>query len=278
MVCSRTRRWQTLQPMASLSLLALIVAGPVQAQVSEVAPESEEPAGVPSPRRVAPKPKPRSEPKPKPKPKASPEPTPAAQPAAEAPTTVPTAPEPAPVAAPMPAANLPGLTVQCEVRAAVYEGPKDFVVWVTRTGAVVVENPLRPLTPETTRVLEVVIAGKAATAYGPDLFALRRGGSPAALGALLGAPVRWDPAPAPLPDTLNIVSDAGKSLAQLGFRECGEAPAVKSAPVSAGTEAAKPGKAAAKPKARPKVTKESGSGSSGAKAPPGLSLPQGAIE
>ncbi|WP_156648116.1 hypothetical protein [Methylobacterium sp. Leaf88] len=276
MVCSRTRRWPTLQPaaflsLASLSLVALIVAGAAQAQVSEPAPETERPAAAPTPRRLAPKPKPKPAPKP------------AVKPAAEAPATTPTDPKPvatpAPVAAPapMPAANLPGLTVQCEARAAVYEGQKDFVVWVTRTGAVVVENPLRPLTPETTRVLEVVIAGKAATAYGPDLFALRRGGSPAALGALLGAPVRWDAVPAPLPDTLNIVSDTGKSLAQLGFRECGEAPAVTRAPVAAGNEAAKPSKTPVK-RVRPKVAKESGSGSSGAKAPPGLSLPQGAIE
>lgn len=269
MVCSRTRRWPTRRPAAFLSLMALIVAGPVQAQGPEPTLETEPPVAAPPPRRVAPKPRPKVEPKRKSEPKLNAEP----KPAAEAPATAPTAPEPAP----MPAANLPGLTVQCEARAALYEGPKDFAVWVTRTGAVVVENPLRPLTPETTRVLEVVIAGKAATAYGPDLFALRRGGSPAALGALLGAPVRWDPVPAALPDTLNIVSDTGKSLAELGFRECGEAPAVKSAPVAAGNEAAKPSRSPAK-KARPKVAKESGSGSSGAKAPPGLSLPQGAIE
>lgn len=271
MVCFRTCRWPTRQPAAFLSLMTLIMAGPAQAQGSEPTLETELPAAAPPPSRAAPKPKPKVDAKRKSEPKRYAEP----KPAAEVPATVPAAPEPAP--APLPAANLPGLTVQCEARAALYEGPKDFAVWVTRTGAVVVENPLRPLTPETTRVLEVVIAGKAATAYGPDLFALRRGGSPAVLGALLGAPVRWDPVPAALPDTLNIVSDTGKSLAQLGFRECGEAPAVKSAPVAAGNAVAKPSKGPAK-KARPKVAKESGNGSSGAKAPPGLSLPQGAIE
>jgi hypothetical protein len=127
----------------------------------------------------------------------------------------------------------------------------------------VVENPLRPLTPETTRVLQVVIGAKAATAYGPDLFALRRGGSPGSLEALLGGPIRWDPVSTALPDTLNIVSEAGQPLAQLAFQSCGEAPAVKAAPVAA--------------KDKPKKDK-SQQGPSRPKAPPGLSLPQGAIE
>ncbi len=182
----------------------------------------------------------------------------------------------APGPAPMPAANLPGLTVQCEARAALYEGPKDFALWVTRTGLIVVENPLRPLTPETTRVLQVVIAGKAATAYGPDLYALRRGGSPGALEAMLGAPVRWDATPTPLPDTLNIVSETGQSLAQLGFRECGEAPAVKAAPVAA--KAKDKTKEPAKERAKSRAGAASAEPKeSGVKTPPGLHLPQGAI-
>ena len=119
-----------------------------------------------------------------------------------------------------------------------------------------------PLTPETARVLQVVIAGKVATAYGPDLYALRRGGAPAALEGAKGGTIRWDPTPTPLPDTLNIVSEAGQPLAQLAFQSCGEAPTVKAAPVARSN----PG---TKPKARPKAAPE---------APPGMRLPASALE
>lgn len=249
MVRLRTCLWPILIPAA-----LMLDAGPGFGQTPEPALEEAAPK-APPPR--------------KPKPAAAPKPTAAPKPAAEA------APVP-PVPAPMPAANLPGLTVQCEARAALYEGPKDFALWVTRTGLIVVENPLRPLTPETTRVLQVVIAGKAATAYGPDLFALRRGGSPGALEAMLGAPVRWDATPTPLPDTLNIVSETGQSLAQLGFRECGEAPAVKAAPVAA--KAKDKTKEPAKERAKSRAGAASAEPKeSGVKTPPGLHLPQGAI-
>ncbi|WP_156376220.1 hypothetical protein [Methylobacterium sp. Leaf117] len=264
MVCFRTRRWAVLPPAAVLLTVAVVLtAGPTRAQEPNGAPETEAPPAA-APKKRSPPRKPAAKPVPKP----AAEVVPAAPPAQE-PTREPAS---ASSAVPTPAANLPGLTVLCETKAALYEGPKDFAVWVTRTGTIVVENPLRPLTPESTRVLEVVIAGKAATAYGPDLFALRRGGSPVALGALLGAPVQWDATPVPLPDTLNIVSEAGQSLAQLGFRECGTAPAVKSPPVATKDGAGKPAK-----KPRPKVARDAG-GNAGAKAPPGLSLPQGAIE
>jgi len=246
MVRPRTYLWAALLPAA-----LLLAAGPGLAQEPEPAAEAP----------VAPAPVKRPPRKPKPKPKPAPA---APAPAAAAPVAA--SPVTAPALTPTPAANRPGLTVQCEARAALYEGPKDFTVWVTRTGVIVVENPLRPLTPETTRVLQVVIAGKAATAYGPDLFALRRGGSQGSLEAMLGAPVRWDAVSTALPDTLNIVSETGQSLAELGFRECGEAPAVKAAPVAV--------KDKPKPKPRPKHAAPDG----GAKAPPGLSLPQGAIE
>ncbi|MCJ2034120.1 hypothetical protein [Methylobacterium sp. J-068] len=261
MVHPRTRRWAVLLPVA-----LLLAIEPGRAQSPEPAPEAEAPV-VPAPKT---RPPPR---KPKPKPKPA-EAAPTAAPAPAPVVATPPASRPAP--APMPAANLPGLTVLCEAKAAHYEGPKDFAVWVTRTGAIVVENPLRPLTPETTRVLQVVIAGKAATAYGPDLFALRRGGSPAALEAMLGGPVRWDAVPTALPDTLNIVSDTGQSLAQLGFQECGEAPAVRSAPVAQG-KAKGAAKGAAADSRRPGARAKAASPDAGAKAPLGLHLPQGVI-
>ncbi|KQP20209.1 hypothetical protein ASF25_09960 [Methylobacterium sp. Leaf100] len=228
-------------PAARLALAALLAAWTHAAAAQEPAPDqpaAAAPVRKPVPRKVAPA---------KPKPVAPP-------PAASAPETLtPAAPPPAPRA---------DLTVACAEKAALYEGPKNFSVWVTRTGLIVVENPLLPLTPETARVLQVVIAGKVATAYGPDLYALRRGGAPAALEGAKGGTIRWDATPTPLPDTLNIVSEAGQPLAQLAFQSCGEAPTVKAAPVARSN----PG---TKPKARPKTAPE---------APPGMRLPASALE
>lgn len=239
--------------LLSATLLAALLglsAAPVRAQ---------EPAAQDGPAAEAPAPKPRPKPKPKPKPRPAP--------AAPAPAIAAEPPPPAPAQTPAPtfSANLPGLTVACEGKAALYDGGKDVAVWVTRTGLITIENPLRPLTPETIRVLQVVIGGKAATAYGPDLFALRRGGSPAALEATSGGPIRWDAAATPLPDTLNIVSETGQPVAQLAFQSCGEAPAV---PVAAPKAAAKAGAANGRAKPRPKAAPQ---------APPGIGIPRGAL-
>ena len=202
------------------------------------------PAKKPAPRKAVPA---------KPKPLAPATAAPAMTPAAVTPSALP----------PVPAAPRPDLTVACAEKAALYEGPKNFSVWVTRTGLIVVENPLLPLTPDSARVLQVVIAGKVATAYGPDLFALRRGGAPAVLEGSKGGSIRWDATPTPLPDTLNIVSEAGQPLAQLAFQSCGEAPVVKAAPVA---------KAKAAP--RPKPGKPAGQ----AESPSGMRMPASALE
>lgn len=240
-----------------LAALLGLSTGPVRAQ---------DPAAQDGPAAEAPAPKPRPKPKPKPKPKpapAKPAPAPAAAPA---PTDAAEPPPPAPVPAQAPtfSANLPGLTVACEGKAALYDGGKDVAVWVTRTGVITIENPLRPLTPETIRVLQVVIGGKAATAYGPDLFALRRGGSPAALEATSGGAIRWDSTATPLPDTLNIVSETGQPVAQLAFQSCGEAPAVQAAAPKAAKAGAAKGRGKAPAKAAPQ-------------APPGIGIPRGAL-
>jgi hypothetical protein len=161
----------------------------------------------------------------------------------------------------------------CGAQAARYEGDKGFALWVTRKGRAEIENPLRPLTPEVTEILQVTIAGKAATAYGPDLRALRRGPAPGALEAQVGAPIRWEAALTALPDPITIVSEAGELLARLGFRECTEAPPVKAAPEAkaktANDKDAKAGRRAGKPAAKAERAAP--------KAPPGFSLPQGAI-
>lgn len=208
-----------------------------------------------------------------PAPQAAPGPAQAAAPAqvpAQVPKQVPTqvpaqAPAPAPSEpAPDPTAAAAAQVEQpCGARAARYEGGKGFKMVVTRAGQVRTTNPLRPLTPEVNEVLQVVIAGKVATAYGPDFATLRRGTAPATIEAMLGGPIRWQPSLPILADPITIVAEEGSTLAQLAFRACEDPPAVKAAP-----------KAQAKKKApvRRAAPKEATQ-----KAPPGFSMPQGAI-
>ncbi|MGT2480941.1 hypothetical protein ACU4GR_23810 [Methylobacterium oryzae CBMB20] len=180
-------------------------------------------------------------------------------PAQSPPAPDPSAPQPAP---PTPAAA-PPVEQPCGTRAARFESGKGFKVVVTRAGQVRTTNPLRPLTPEVNEVLLVVIAGKVATAYGPDFTTLRRGGAPAAIEAMLGGPIHWQPALPTLPDPIAVVSEEGTPLAELAFRACEDPPAVKAAP---------------KPVARKKApARHAAPKAATAKVPPGFSLPQGAI-
>lgn len=175
----------------------------------------------------------------------------------------------------------------CGAQAARYENGKGFTLAVIRAGEVRVVNPLRPLTPETTQVLEVVIGAKRATAYGPDFTSLRRGVAPGALQGTLGAPITWEPALPSLPDTLGIVADDGAPLAELTFRQCEAAPAL--APEPAPQAARKEGKPRGASKAGNRTGSKGGAAGGGAKAqtkaaskppaktPSGFSMPQGAI-
>ncbi|WP_375457348.1 hypothetical protein [uncultured Methylobacterium sp.] len=176
---------------------------------------------------------------------------------------------------PTAAANLAALQ-PCGARAARYEGEKGFGIFVTRIGRVRVDNPLRPLTPEVTQVLQVVIGARPATAYGPDLTTLRRGGAPGALEAQLGAPIRWEAALPDLPDPLAIVAEDGAPLATLAFRACTEAPAVKAPPVAARRDGKGDGKRNAEGDGKPPPRKGARA-TAAPKAPPGFQVPQGAI-
>jgi hypothetical protein len=184
-------------------------------------------------------------------------PNPAGQSAAS-----PANPAPDPGSSPTPAAAPPA-EQPCGTRAARFEGAKGFTMAVTRAGQVQTTNPLRPLTPEVNEVLLVVVGGKLATAYGPDFGTLKRGSAPAAIEAMLGGPIRWQPALPTLPESIAIVSEEGNPLAQLTFRACEDPPAVKAAPKPV---ARKKGPAR---HAAPKAAAE--------KTPPGFSMPQGAI-
>ncbi|MDP4024662.1 hypothetical protein Q8W71_18710 [Methylobacterium sp. NEAU 140] len=180
-----------------------------------------------------------------------------------------------PAALPTPAAGPDG-PVACRTQAARYEDGRGFVLIVTRLGQVRVENPLRPLTPEVTRVLQVVIGGKVATAYGADFATLRRGGTPAAVEALLGGPVRWEAELPALPDGLAIVGEDGASLGQLDFRACEAPPAVKAPPQAAKGKGRGEGKGEGKTGKEGRPNRAAGR-EGGAKTPAGFSMPQGAI-
>ena len=212
------------------------------------------------------------------------------------PEAAPPAPEPAPPPVPPQVDKAPPAATfaappsrACGPKAARYEGEKGFQLFVTRVGRIEVENPLRPLTPEVTEVLQVTIGSKVATAYGPDLDALRRGGAPGTIEAQLGTGIKWQEGVPVLPDPLAIDAEDGKPLASLGFRECVEPPPVQAPPpavVRKDPKEAKPprnaqkprepaaqraeGEAPAKPAAKPAAKP-------GPKVPPGFTLPQGAI-
>lgn len=190
-------------------------------------------------------------------------------------------------------------------QAAEFAGAKGFRLFVTRQGTMTWSNPLRPLSPETVQVLQVVIRNKLATAYGPDLSGLRRGPSPAALEAQNGATIQWAGSPDSLPPTLRIVADdGGQVLAQLAFLACGDAPKVaepkaqKPAPTARkGAPKARPepkadtatvegspaggaepaAEAAPKRAAKPKREKAAAPDGAPSRTPGGLMLPQGAI-
>ncbi len=168
----------------------------------------------------------------------------------------------------------PTLAAQaCGEQAARYENGKGFSFVVIRSGETRVENPLRPLTPDVNRVLEVVIGTKRATAYGPDFASLRRGGTPSAVQALLGSPIKWEAKVPALPDTLGIVAEDGAPIADLTFKLCEAPPAIAPEPPP---QAAKKGSPR---KAQGTKAAEGGAkaGAKPAKTPQGFSIPQGAV-
>lgn len=150
----------------------------------------------------------------------------------------------------------------CGAKAALYEGPSGFKLWVVRRGAMEQSNALRPLSGSTSlRVLEVSIAGRSATAYGPDFASLVRGGPPEQLEKGLDTAIVWEGAVGTLPRTLRIVAEDGSPMAELSFAQCGTAPArARAAP-------AKVPRAEASPRSE-----------RGLRPAPGAPLPQGAIQ
>ncbi len=149
----------------------------------------------------------------------------------------------------------------CGSQAAVYAGEKAFQMWVTRKGMIATENPLRPGSPERIIVLQVLIRGNVATAYGPDFARMLRGGPPDRIQELYAAPIRWAATNDELPEAIQIVSeDSSDVLARLQFKECASPPKRQAKP---------PPKVPA-----PKPPPDGGTGDS----PPKVPVPKGALE
>lgn len=186
--------------------------------------------------------------------------------AASAQTTVPPAVSP-PTAQPEAPAPL-----DCAPKAAIYQAGKSAKIWVVRQGILVLaENPLRPLTRDEAVVLDVVVNGRRATAFGPDLNHLRQGGSPASLEREGREPIRWSESGV-APAAIRVVAEDGRVLlGPMRFGGCEDAPVAK-AVADKPVQAEKPARGARKPKAAAAGQDESSSGPAPAR------LPQGAID
>lgn len=148
----------------------------------------------------------------------------------------------------------------CGSKVAAFSDGKTFRLWMVRRGSLVVNDPLRPLSRDTMLVLQIIVNGRVATAYGPDLSQLRRGGPPATLEEQNGESIRWEGGNDAPPPVLRIVADDGRVVFdRLAFSGCEDAPAVRS------PSRARPDTPAPAPRAGSRPPK------------PPVALPQGAI-
>lgn len=155
----------------------------------------------------------------------------------------------------------------CAGKAALFQTEKGLKLWVVRRGEMKLpENPLRPLSDEHALVLQVVVNGRSATAFGPDFANLRQGGAARDVERQGVEPIRWEDGSAPLPDQLRVVAEDGSVLiGPMRFAGCEDPPAAKAvAPVAAARLAPGAGQ-----RSKKKVAEPAG------REPPGM--PQGAI-
>lgn len=176
-------------------------------------------------------------------------------------------------AQPAPEGANPPVPADCAPKAALYSG-KGLKLWVLRQGALVLaENPLRPLSRDEAVVLEVVVNGRRATAYGPDMNNLRQGGSLKSVEREGREPVRWAEGRT-APAALRVVAEDGRVLAgPLAFGGCEEPPAAK-AIVDRPVKAERPARGKGQGKGKGAGTPAA----AGADAPPPAHLPQGALQ
>lgn len=161
----------------------------------------------------------------------------------------------------------------CGAQAAKYATDKGLAIWVTRRGTMVQENPLRPLTASRFVILQVVVKGRLATAYGPDYGHLQQGYSPRDLEKDGAASISWAEAADDLPDGIQVVADDGRALfGPMRFVSCGEAPLTKVTASPKPAPKAEPSGAARRTAAdKPSPRMPQG-------ALPGLSIPKGAVD
>ena len=160
---------------------------------------------------------------------------------------------PAPVQgeAATPPAAAPPAPIDCAPKAAAYRAEKGMKLWLMRQGSMVLaENPLRPLARDEAVVLDVVVNGRRATAFGLDFDNLHQGGTPKSVERLGREPIAWKEA-AVAPSSLRVVAEDGRILlGPMPFAGCEDAPAAKPVvdkPVAA-EKPAKPRKGQRKPK------------------------------
>ena len=176
---------------------------------------------------------------------------------------------PAPAAVPdMPAPAAPKPS-DCGPQAATYQAGKGPKLWVLRQGTMVLaENPLRPMSRDEAVVLDVVVNGRRATAFGPDLNHLRQGGSPKSVEHGGREPIRWAEGGV-APAAIRVVAEDGRVLlGPMPFGGCEDAPAAKAV-------ADKPAPAEQPAKGKRKRKEPPAGGESGG-AP--THLPQGALD
>jgi hypothetical protein len=150
----------------------------------------------------------------------------------------------------------------CGSQAALYAGEKAFQMWVMRKGRISADNALRPGSKDEVIVLQVLIRGNVATAYGPDFARMVRGGAAERVQELYAAPIRWEAKNDQLPATIQIVAeDSADVLARLQFKECGSPP-----------------KRQVKPPAKVQAPKPPPDGDAGDPPPSKGPLPKGALE
>ena len=114
----------------------------------------------------------------------------------------------------------------CDGKAALYAAGGTRVL-VTRHGRMREDNPLRPLSRDSTIVLQVVVNGRSATAFGPDFALMRQGGAASGLETASGYPILWQATLEGLPESFTIVAEDGRLLlGPLVFAACSEVPAV----------------------------------------------------
>ena len=120
-----------------------------------------------------------------------------------------------------------GGALSCPGYAALFTSDKGLKLWVLRRGTMTERNPLRPLSQDSLLVMDVVVNGRSASAYGPDPLRLQQGGAVPEIERQNG-PISWRSALDVLPPAIRVVASDGTVLVgPMTFVACGDAPKVQ---------------------------------------------------